>query len=111
MQFDVLTVSNRKTMVFWDATPHSQINRFQHFRLTCYLNLQEGFSTMRMEAAASSETVVTLHHPTRCQIPEEAVIFIPCNLTTCYLLNNWSCHSNSFSSKDWPQPETPLHSP
>jgi hypothetical protein len=69
MRFEFLIVMNIMTVVYWDVLP---LSPYQHF------------GTRKMEAAASSETVITI-----CQILEAARfsgILIPiCLIVWCHI--------------------------
>jgi hypothetical protein len=59
-------------MVFWDGIPHNLIDRHHPFGGTCRLFVH---STLKMEAAYSSETLLPVYYWTAwCYVPED------CNL-------------------------------
>jgi len=63
-------------VVFWVVTPCSVVVGYQRFRGSCCLHLL--YFTLKMEAARSSETMVSYHNTTRRHSPEELETFLLC---------------------------------
>jgi hypothetical protein len=73
-RFEFLSAVTLKIAAEWNVTQCSLVDRYQCFTGTCcpYSRGQDkAFSTLKMEAAGSSETMVTTYHITRCHIKRD----------------------------------------
>jgi hypothetical protein len=66
--FEVFTAMVIKTIIFWDITPCSPLSVNL---LVCWFLAEIISSTLKMEAACSSETLVHTQRTTRHYIPED----------------------------------------
>jgi hypothetical protein len=86
-EFEVLTAVLMKSTIFWDITPCSPLKINGRFGGTYRLHLQlylpsaftlvscsAYFSTMKMEAACSSQTSINFQRNTRRYIPEDITL-------------------------------------
>jgi hypothetical protein len=67
MILKVLTAVTIKITILWYATPFNLVDTYQRFGTTCFLL----FSTLMVEVAASSETLVPIYESISRHIQED----------------------------------------